>query len=219
MSLLASKNRFLAIPWVYDVLRPLAVGGIDIGALARFCDIRETDRVFDLGCGTASLLGYLTCASYLGADLDGAALARAARLARGEARFIHGDGWDQALRDHRPDVVLMMGLVHHLSDAGVRSIVDRLLRHQETPPRIVTMDISFYRGRWLNNAFSRLDRGAYVREPEAYDALFRHCGLEIRRREFVETRLGWVRYVGYHLSAAGGIAPVASVDSATVVRQ
>lgn len=55
MDVLASKNRFLANPWVYDVLRPLAVGGIDIAAIARFCEVGETDRVFDLGCGTASL--------------------------------------------------------------------------------------------------------------------------------------------------------------------
>ena len=98
----------------------------------------------------------------------------------------------------------MMGLVHHLSDDGFRSLVDRLLRDQETPPRLVTMDVSYFRGRWLNNVFSRLDRGAHVREPEGYDALFRQCGLEIRRRGFVETRLGWVRYVGYHLAAKPG---------------
>lgn len=55
MDVLASKNRFLANPWVYDVLRPLAVGGIDIAAIARFCEVDESDRVFDLGCGTASL--------------------------------------------------------------------------------------------------------------------------------------------------------------------
>jgi SAM-dependent methyltransferase len=204
MDVLAAKNRFLARPWVYDVLRPLVVGGIDHGAIARFCDVRVTDRVFDLGCGTASLLEHLECASYLGADLDRAALARAARFERVAIRFIHGDGWDQAFRDHRADVVLMMGLVHHLSDAGFRSLLDRLVRGLETPPRLVTMDPSYFRGRWLNNAFSRLDRGTHVREPEGYEALFRQCGLEIRRRGFLETRLGWVRYAGYHLSVTPG---------------
>ena len=199
MDLVASKNRFLANPWVYDVLRPLAVGGIDIAAIARFYEVRDTDRVFDLGCGTASLLPHLTCASYLGTDLDRAALARAARFVRDGIRFVHGDDWDQAYRDHRPDVVLMMGLVHHLSDADFRSVVDRLQRNLERPPRIVTMDISYYEGRWLNNAFSRLDRGVHVREPEGYEALFRKNGLEILKRGFLETRLGWVRYVGYHL--------------------
>jgi SAM-dependent methyltransferase len=198
----AAKNRFLANPWVYDVLRPLAVGGIDMRAIARFCDVGPNDRVFDLGCGTGSLVPHLECASYLGVDLDRSALAHAARFERDGVRFVHGDGWDRAFCNHRPDVVLMMGLVHHLSDSGFRSVVDRLRQGLETPPRLVTMDVSFYRRRWLNNFFSRLDRGAHVREPEGYEALFRQCGLEIRRREFQETRLGWVRYVGYHLAAA-----------------
>jgi len=81
MTLRDWKNRFLGTPWVYDTLRPLVVGGLDLGVLARFCATQPGDRIFDLGCGTAQLVSHLRFERYLGVDLDPVALARAARIA------------------------------------------------------------------------------------------------------------------------------------------
>ncbi len=198
MSLLQLKDRFLAIPWVYDCLRPLVVGGIDHPELARFCSIRPDDRVFDLGCGTAQLVPHLACAEYLGADLDKSALERAGRHASAHIRFIHGDDWDAGLSAFRPTVVLMIGVVHHLTDSGFSSLVARLRRSGRLC-RIVTLDVSYFPGKPINNLFSRMDRGRHVRSPERYEALFRGDGLRIVARKTLTTRLRYVHYIGYHL--------------------
>ncbi len=199
MSLLRLKDRFLANPWVYDHLRPLVVGGIDHAELARFCGVGPDDRVFDLGCGTGQLVPHITCAEYLGADLDEEALKRAARYASAGVRFIHGDQWDSALGVLRPTVVLMIGVVHHLADGDFHSLIDRL-RRQGSVRRIVTLDVSYLPGEPVNNLFSRLDRGRHVRSPERYEALFREGALRITVRKTLATRLRYVHYIGYHLS-------------------
>lgn len=202
MKLREWKDRFLAVPWVYDVARSVAVGGIDLGATARFCAVSATDRVLDLGCGTAKLLEFLRCARYLGVDLDRRALARASRHATDSIRFHHGEAWEAAGRELQPTVVLMIGLVHHLSDVQFRAMVDRLRRLDPLPERIVTLDVSYFAGMWINNVFSRLDRGTFVRSQAAYEELFASAGLTIRQCRLLHTRLGYVRYVGYHLVLA-----------------
>jgi len=197
MRLRTLHERFLATPFVYDYIRPLAAGGIDFAAIARFCAVAPHERVFDLGCGTAPLLPHLRCAAYLGVDPDPVALARASRFASARVRFAHGHDWESELRRFRPDVMLLLGVVHHLSDEAFAGIVDRA---GGIPRRIVTMDVSYYPDLPLNNLLSSLDRGTFVREPEAYARLYRGCGLSVDRRGFVHTRLGYVRYVGFHLS-------------------
>ncbi len=200
MSVRKLKDRLLAVPWVYDTLRPLVAGGIDFESLATFCRVDSNDRVFDFGCGTGQLLPFLRFSAYVGVDLDASALQRASRLAAPNARFAQGNGWDGIYRDLNPNVVLMIGVVHHLSDDDFRSVVKRL-----TPvgclPRIVTVDVSYFHGWILNNILSRLDRGRYVRSPRAYELLFRQTGLRVVRTEILPTKLRYVRYVGYHLQA------------------
>jgi len=199
MNLRSWKDRIMAIPWIYDYVRPLVAGGIDHGALARFCAIDKSDRVFDLGCGTARLAEYLQCREYLGVDLDAEALKRAAKTAGPHKRFFHGDQWDGLLNDLQPTVVLMIGVVHHLSDADFRSMVRRIGFAGKLQPRIVTLDVAFLPGRPLSNFLSRMDRGRHVRTPDQYQELFRENGLRIARHQIVKTTLGYVSYLGYHL--------------------
>ncbi len=194
------KNRFLAVPWVYDNLRPLVAGGIDVGTLTGFCGVQETDRVFDLGCGTGQVLPFLRCSEYLGVDLDPTALRKASRFAAPRVRFMEGNDWDESYRQLRPTIILMIGVVHHLPDDDFRSIVERFRKSSDLPVRLATIDVTFFPGRHVNNLLSRLDRGGHVRTPARYEELFCSTGLGIQKNEILPTRLGYVRYIGYLLA-------------------
>jgi SAM-dependent methyltransferase len=199
------KDRFLAIPWVYDTVRPILAGGIDFQLLTEFCRVGPSDRVFDLGCGTAQPLEFIRCSRYLGVDLDSAALQKAARFSSETVRFREGDDWDEACRELQPTVVLMIGVVHHISDEIFRSIAHRLRRAVgPMPPRLVTIDVTYFRRALLNNFLSRMDRGRNVRKPDAYERLYVGSGLQVLHSEVLPTRLRYVRYVGYHLSFRQG---------------
>ncbi len=200
MNLRDLKDRFLAIPWVYDTLRPVVAGGIDLRLLADFCSLGPDDRVFDLGCGTAQLLPFFPCGRYLGVDLDARAVEKASRLESESIGFIRGDGWDDAYRALRPTVVLMIGVVHHMPDETFASIVRRLRGPDPLPGKFVTIDVTYFPGQAVNNLLSRMDRGRFVRKVPEYEGLFSRCGLRILRRDTIPTRLRYVRYAGYHLS-------------------
>ncbi len=194
------KDRFLAVPWVYDKLRPLVAGGIDFQSLAAFCQADRHDRIFDFGCGTGQLLPLLRFSAYVGVDLDGSALRRASRHTAHNVRFAEGDDWDEIYRDLNPTLVLMIGVVHHLSDDDFRSVIRRL-KPPGLLPRIVTVDVSYFPAQPLNNLLSRMDRGRHVRTPQEYEQLFSRTGLRVTRTEVLRTKLRYVRYIGYHLQA------------------
>ncbi len=194
------KDCFLSVPWVYDTLRPLVAGGIDHRTLSDFCAVTETDRVFDLGCGTGQMLPFLHFVEYLGVDLDPAALGKAARYSAPHVRFIEGDRWDEPFRQLRPTVALMIGVTHHLADAEFEEIIRRFRAAGASPLRLVTIDVTYFPGQMLNNVLSRMDRGRHVRKAGEYEDLFLRSGLSIRRKGMLTTRLGYVRYLGYHLA-------------------
>jgi SAM-dependent methyltransferase len=194
------KDRFLAVPWVYDKLRPWVAGGIDFRSIADFCKCDGHDKVFDFGCGTGQLLPFLRFSEYVGVDLDSTALRRAARLSAANVRFLEGDEWDDAYCGLNPTVVLFIGVVHHLSDGDFRSALERFLL-PGMRPRFVTVDVSYFPRQPLNNFLSRMDRGRHVRTQQGYERLFRESGLRVTRSEIIETRLHYVRYAGYHLRA------------------
>ncbi len=199
MSIRNLKDRFLSIPWVYDTLRPLVIGGLDYEEVARFCAVGHGDRVLEIGCGTGQLIPFLRCQSYLGVDTDASALRRAKRFSSSAVRFMEGNSWDSACEELNPTVVLMIGLVHHISDEEFQSMVSRLKRLALQLSRIVSFESTFLQGYPVSNLLSALDRGRFVRTPAAYEALFARTGLSVTRREIIATRLGHARYIGYHL--------------------
>jgi SAM-dependent methyltransferase len=196
------KDRFMAHPWVYDTIRPFFIGYIDHEHLGRFCGVRPEDRVFDLGCGTAQLLSHIRCDRYLGADLDTAALERAQRRSAPNVRFVAGNDWDAEYRALDPTLVLMIGVVHHVSDEIFGAIVRRLRAGARAAPRLVTFEATYFPGYPLSNLLSRLDRGRHVRTPEQYDALFSRQGLSVTHREVLPTQWRIARYIGYHMQFA-----------------
>src|SRR5205807_519939 len=65
----------------------------------------------------------------------------------------------------RPTVALLLGVVHHLSDAEVGSVLGMLGRCDRLRS-IITFDPVRVRGKWVNNLLASLDRGRFVRHEE-----------------------------------------------------
>ena len=70
------------------------------------------------------------------------------------------------------DAVMLMGLLHHLSDDEADGLLGLIARSLEPGGRVVALDTVFYDGqsrhsRWL----AENDRGEFVRRPEGFRAL------------------------------------------------
>jgi SAM-dependent methyltransferase len=194
------KDRILGIPFVYDVVRPLVVGGIDMGQVVAPLSVRATDVVVDVGCGTAATLQHLPqFERYVGFDTDERALAAAEKRtqALGAARsrrieFRHTTLDANAVRELAPDVVILAGLLHHLDDATCEEVLRSLLLSPKLRA-VVTLDVTFLPGRLVNNLFSILDRGQYPRHPGAYGWLADRSGFKVDAERAMPSRPGNTR--------------------------
>jgi SAM-dependent methyltransferase len=178
MSLL---DRVLGHPFVFEHVRPLAVGGVDMSHAYRRLDLGPDSVVLDIGCGTGDALKHVEgFASYLGIDTDPRAIAFAAERWKGRAnaRFECRLCTREDLVGVAPTHVALIGLLHHLSDAEALDLLGML---HESPRlvRAVTLDIVYLPGRPYNNLLASLDRGKHCRKPDAYAELATSAGLRV----------------------------------------
>ena len=202
-------QRLLGIPFVYDVLRPLAVGGLDTSRL--FIGARATadDVVFDVGCGTGIALEHLgPVRTYLGFDTDTVAVARARERAkaRDESITLHDRAMTvQDVLKERPTLALIVGVLHHLDDTSAVALLEAL-RASPTMRRVYTLDPAFLPGALRNNVMSLLDRGRHVRRPSGYEALAVRAGYRVADHGLLGARdsESVVRYVTQQLVPVDG---------------
>ncbi len=119
------------------------------------------------------MLAVLADVDYLGIDLN-PDYVRAAREQHGDrGRFRCADLRNGGLDGEEPfDVVVAMGLLHHLDDAAAAGLLASVRRALRSGGRLVTIDPAFQDGqprlaRWL----IAMDRGQNVRTPVRLKAL------------------------------------------------
>lgn len=168
----------LESPFVYrSVQRLLGAGRAREVLLSEYVRCAARHHVLDVGCGTADVLAHLPAGvRYTGIDPNGRYLAQARRRYGGEARFLVGRAGEVSDGDLGGpfDRILMIGLLHHLTDEEAAAAVRQAARLLAPRGVCVTLDnVRLERdslvARWLIAA----DRGARVRSEEDYLALLR----------------------------------------------
>lgn len=132
------------------------------------------DRVLDLGCGTGSVYPFLDVADYVGLE-PSREYVEAARAAIGTGgRIVHdqiGSGTELESVGTGFDVVVMIGVLHHLSDDLVRAAA-AVASAAAPNGRFVTIDPArLPRQRRIARSLADRDRGRHVRDPADLEAL------------------------------------------------
>jgi cyclopropane fatty-acyl-phospholipid synthase-like methyltransferase len=162
-------------PAIYD-LAQAAVGAERCRArLVRdYLGLREGMRMLDIGCGTAAILGHIPAGvAYVGVDLSERYIAAARRKfgARGSFHCVDIARADPGSFDGF-DVVHADGLLHHLDDEHVTTMLRVARSALKTDGRLVTIDPCFDdRQSPLARFTIRHDRGQNVRTAEGYSRL------------------------------------------------
>jgi demethylmenaquinone methyltransferase/2-methoxy-6-polyprenyl-1,4-benzoquinol methylase len=123
------RRMFADIAPRYDLLNHVLSCGIDVlwrRAAVRCAGVRPGERALDVCAGTGDLTFALARAGAVatGADFCGPMLARAARKARGRARFVAGDALALPFADGAFDVATIAFGIRNVADplAGLREL-------------------------------------------------------------------------------------------------
>jgi SAM-dependent methyltransferase len=133
------------------------------------------ETVLDVGCGPAYYLGRVPQVRYFGFDTSARYIDWASRRWAGRGEFRCEVLAEHHLAELPPaDAVLLLGLLHHLSDADSTHLLDVAAKALAPGGRVIAVDTCFEpsQGR-ISRWMSRNDRGEYVRQPDAFLTLAR----------------------------------------------
>lgn len=165
----------LSSPAVYDfVQNALGAKRGRRDFVAEFVRPVPGQRILDIGCGTAEILPFLPEVDYEGFDISPGYIAAAQQRHAGRGRF-HCRLFtrDDANRIQPADIVLAVGLLHHLNDEDASEFIALACDALRPGGRLVTLDPCYDT---QQSAIARYlvskDRGQNVRDALGYQALF-----------------------------------------------
>jgi len=149
--------------------------------LERYIRPRVGDRILDIGCGPADILGALPMVEYHGFDLS-ADYIESARRRFGNRGHFHVEAVNAELVKKYAgfDLVLATGILHHLTDAEAGDLFRVAKAALKPGGRLVTLDGCFVEGQSpIARYLLTKDRGQFVRNEAAYVALARQVFSEV----------------------------------------
>jgi len=151
------------------------VGGIGARRKCVLQYVRPVPKlvVLDIGCGPAYMLPWFPKPQYYGFDVSEPYI-RYAQHRYGERGHFFCQLFEDAALEWLPpvDVVLLMGLIHHLDDDETVQLLGRVKRAMKPEGRLFTLDGCYRPGQSrIARHFLDSDRGRFVRDEQAYLAL------------------------------------------------
>ncbi|OBU56709.1 class I SAM-dependent methyltransferase [Stenotrophomonas maltophilia] len=167
----------LSHPAVYDLLQNLLGARRSRARLIQdHIRPRQGDHVLDIGCGTGELFSQLPAGlHYIGFDLSQAYIEAARKRFGDRARFECMDVADYEVGQElqqKADLVLAIGILHHLDDARARSLMRTAHAALKPGGRFISLDGAYVDGQSaIAHGLISRDRGQSIRTPSAYQAL------------------------------------------------
>jgi SAM-dependent methyltransferase len=164
----------LASPAVYHAFSQLLGARRSRAEVVRlYVRPRPGNRVLDCGCGPGEFVELLPDVEYVGVDLDERYVAEARRRFGARASFRLGPVGPGTMHEKAHyDLVLAMGLLHHLDDATVRDFLRLARRALKPTGRLVTLDPCRAPGQSrVARLVIDMDRGEHVRSLEEWPPL------------------------------------------------
>ena len=174
-------THILANPRLYQLYQELGgFFGARVKAIARHLPVPDGARIIDIGCGPGHIVRHLPAsADYRGFDIDAASIEHARAKFGDRGDFTCGLFDEDSATLHGPaDIVMMNGVMHHVGDAELDTLLGLIARTLKPGGALFTLDGVYRAGqgrlvRWLLDN----DRGEHVRDLAGYRTLLdRHFG-------------------------------------------
>lgn len=127
--------------------------------------------ILDLGCGTGTLSVLFPRKSYLGVDIDKKLIDSAKKFHPGYS-FQTSDATKIRL-EKKFDIILVIGVIHHLSDKEVKKFVETIDFHLKISGTALIIEAIPPLFKWniLGVVDRKLDKGSFIRELDKYKKL------------------------------------------------
>jgi len=165
----------MGIPAVYQLLQ----NGIrkptsDLFLARDVIQARAGLAILDVGCGVGRIRKLLGDVHYVGIDHNSSYIKRARKKYGANSEFHIADVSEvPAVTTRMFDRILLLAVLHHLSDDQVTQLLGHCRKLLKPAGFVVSADPTFIpKQHPISYAISRLDRGQFVRTPEAYNQLF-----------------------------------------------
>lgn len=169
----ANIKNLLSVPSIYRLFTSIIGGSSSRQRLVReFVRPVAGMKILDVGCGPADIVEFLPDVRYLGFDASEAYISEARDRWRGRGEFFCSTVNTQTLQEGDFDLVLALGVLHHLDDDEARAFFT--LAHTVLRPggRLITLDGVYVKDQSpIARFIIGQDRGAYVRESVKYENL------------------------------------------------
>ena len=173
-------KRMISAPAVYNLVQFAAGASMYRNRMVRdFIKPAANDRILDIGCGTGEYVKFLDrhCPSYEYYGFDGeagyVAYSKTLFAGRNNLHFYHRVLTEAGIAEFESfDIVLAIGVMHHMDDALVTSLLRLAKRALKPGGRLVTYDPGrFSDANVIENFFVKHDRGRNIRAPEHYERI------------------------------------------------
>jgi ubiquinone/menaquinone biosynthesis C-methylase UbiE len=156
------------------------------GVIRREMRLGQGLRSLDLGCGPGAFSDLFHGDDYVGVDMNARYIDYARRKRRGA--FVVGDARRVDLPDARFDQTLIFGLLHHLSDEDVRSVLGEVRRLMGPGGRaLVIEDIpAVSKLNLIGHLIHNVENGEHIRPVEEYRRLYTQFG-RVEREEVLKS--------------------------------
>lgn len=140
-------------------------------------------HILDIGCGPGNILEHLPQVEYFGFDFNSSYIESAtSRYGHRGQFFCQRVSEAQVFLEHPEsfDIVLAIGILHHLDDTEAASLFEIAKRALKTNGRLITFDGCYVNGQsYATKYLLSRDRGQFVRDENGYVALAKSCFDEV----------------------------------------
>ncbi|MBK8506196.1 MAG: class I SAM-dependent methyltransferase [Saprospiraceae bacterium] len=165
-------RKLLEIPQMYNLKRMIFGGEKYRQWYVDSFQIKEGDRILDIGCGTAHILKYLPeNIEYHGIDMESDYI-NYCRSHYGHRAKFYNEMVGEVYRDEWKgyfDIINMHGLIHHLNDDDSGHLIELVFDFLKAGGSAFTADSLFHENQsYLSRWFVSKDRGQNIRTPSGY---------------------------------------------------
>jgi SAM-dependent methyltransferase len=175
MQISSGLRSTLAVPWAYRLaMRLLGNRANKRWFINHVLALRAGEKVIDVGCGPADILGELPTVEYVGVDISESYI-ESARYRHGQRGvFICGrvEDWARDPRSQGADLVLANGVLHHVDDDEAKKILEFAYRVLKSNGRFIFYEPCYLLWQSRLSAFMMSkDRGQNIRTEQQWKDL------------------------------------------------